>query len=241
MTGFHMRCHRLMRRARDVIHGGALGPIESVRLVWHSPRGDAGTPAWKTRRASGGGALTEIAVHHFDLLRFLVEADVAEVSAYGRDAVREDECGVVSGRLENGVLFTAEFSERTAHEIEVVVSGRDGWLRVDGLRFDGFERRSATDVPGDPRVRLRRLSAALGSLPEGIGILRRGGDYRDSYRYAWAAFAQAVRQRAAPPATFLDGLRATEALIAAVQSRVDGRAVQVGREAVPPPASSASA
>ena len=67
MVGFHMRFHRLVREAREQIGRGAPGNIESIRLVWHSPRADVGISAWKTRRSHGGGALVEIAVHHLDL------------------------------------------------------------------------------------------------------------------------------------------------------------------------------
>src|SRR5271170_5461409 len=75
MTGFHMRFHRLIREARQCIREGILGPIESVRMVWHSPRADFAIPEWKTQRQRGGGALVEIAVHHFDLLRFLLDTE----------------------------------------------------------------------------------------------------------------------------------------------------------------------
>ena len=72
VTGFHMRFHRLLREARDIVRSGRLGTIESIRVVWHSPRGDQQTQAWKTTRDTGGGALVEIGVHHIDLVRFLL-------------------------------------------------------------------------------------------------------------------------------------------------------------------------
>ena len=147
MTGFHMRFHRLVRLAREQIRLGAAGEIESIRVVWHSPRGDAGIPDWKTRRRSGGGSLVEIAVHHLDLARFLTGADIERITAFARGGVREDEGAVISARMSNGVLVSGEFSERSPHEIEIVVSGRGGSIRADCLRFDGIEVRAIDEFP----------------------------------------------------------------------------------------------
>lgn len=153
VTGFHMRFHRLVRHARDILRSGALGPIESVRLAWHSPRSDDGIPAWKTRRHSGGGALIEIGVHHLDLVRFLLDDEFAEILALSHDHRRHDECAILAARTCSGVLVTAEFSERSPHEIEFTVSSATGLLRVDCLRFDGLQLRRPHDVAGAPALR----------------------------------------------------------------------------------------
>ncbi len=63
MTGFHMRFHRLVVKARAAIRRGDLGRIESVRVAWHSPRSDVDVPEWKTVRSGGGGAIVEIATY----------------------------------------------------------------------------------------------------------------------------------------------------------------------------------
>jgi myo-inositol 2-dehydrogenase/D-chiro-inositol 1-dehydrogenase len=228
MAGFHMRFHRLVREVREQIRRGAAGDIKSIRLVWHSPRGDAEIPAWKTRRCQGGGALVEIAVHHLDLVRFLTGADIERILAFTRNGVREDEDAVISARTTSGVLVSGEFSERSPHEIEIVVSGPKGSVRADCLRFDGLEVRSVNEIPGTPAVRLRSLLRTLRALPAGLGILRRGGDYRISYHREWAHFVEAVRTGTVPEATFADGLHASEAVAAATESAATGSATKVG-------------
>jgi predicted dehydrogenase len=227
MTGFHMRFHRLVRQLRDLIRRGAAGEVESVRVVWHSPRGDEGIPDWKTRRSRGGGAVVEISVHHLDLVRFLTDSDIEEVFAFSRRGVRDDECAVISARTSSGILVAGEFSERSPHEIEIVVNGREGQLRADCLRFDGLAVRGARDLPGAPEVRLRSALRSARAFPAGLGIQRRGGDYRISYQREWEHFVQAVAARATPEVTFIDGLRAVEAVGAAVESILTGRAVRV--------------
>jgi len=232
MTGHHMRFHRLIREARQRIREGILGPIESVRMVWHSPRTDLGIPAWKTLRRRGGGAVVEIAVHHFDLLRFLLGAEVEQIYAINRDGVREDEAAVVVARMANRTLVAAEFSERSPHEIEIVVSGRDRLLRVNCERFDGLEIRRLGELAGAPAVRLRSVARFFQTLPFGLTTLRRGGDYRMSYENAWKHFSECIREGRPPEATFEDGLRSLEVVCAALQSASTSQPVTVSRTMV---------
>ena len=112
MTGFHMRFHRLIKQARERITRGDLGEIESIRVIWHSPRGDAGIAPWKTTRSHGGGALVEIAVHHVDLVRFLLGSEFDWIQAASRSGTRDDESAVLIARMSDGVLVSGEFSER---------------------------------------------------------------------------------------------------------------------------------
>ena len=49
---------------------------------------------WKTRRELGGGALFDLAIHHFDLWRFVLGAEVAEVFALTRSERADDQSAV---------------------------------------------------------------------------------------------------------------------------------------------------
>jgi len=227
MTGFHIRFHRLVREAREIIRAGELGTLESARIVWHSPRGDRNIPRWKTLRAEGGGALTEIAVHQFDLLRFLFDTEIEEIAAISVNGVRDDECSIIAARMSNGIAVSGEFSERSAHEIEIVVSGHDRQLRIDCLRFDGLEVRGTHEPSGSPGLRLRAAAHFARTLPYGIRTLSRGGDYRISYEAAWTHFADAILGKSAIESTLEDGLRAVHAVCAAVESSATGNRVTV--------------
>jgi predicted dehydrogenase len=230
MVGFHMRFHRLVQAALPLLRSGALGSIESIRSLWNSPRRDEGIPAWRKRRADGGGALVEIGTQHFDLWRFLLGCEVREVFARSRDGVREDESAAVSAVLDGGVLAVACLSERTGHAIEIEISGDRGRLRLDLLRFDGMELYSAQDVAGRPATRFKRLRESLTALPAGIASALRGGsDYLDSYRRAWSHFLDSVAAGSPVRPSLEDGLRATEILQAAAASRAGGQPVCLER------------
>jgi predicted dehydrogenase/glycosyltransferase involved in cell wall biosynthesis len=233
MTGFHMRFHRLVGGLRAAIRSGRLGKIESIRSVWNSPRADLDLPGWRRRRETGGGALIEIGVHHFDLWRYLLEAEVREVFARARDGERDDENAVVSGVMENGILATAILSERTSHEIEIEVCGSAGRVRAGCLRFDGLEFVPVAEVPGSPRARLERLAQFAGELPRGAASMLRGGEYRESYRAAWESFARAAQGRVSAACGPAEGLRAVEVAAAAVESRLRHAPVAVRRAELP--------
>ena len=227
MTGFHMRWHRLIRRAHEFIRDGNLGEIESIHTVWNSPRPDAGIPLWKTERTTGGGALVELGVHLFDLWRFLLNDEVDEVFARARHGVRDDENVAVSARMSRGALATAQISERTAHSIQLDLCGSKGRLRVSAQRFEGFEFLSVRETDGGPGPRLRALQRFLQELPRGVARMRSLGDYGESYRGEWMHFLDCVREGRNPECSWTDGRRALEVVLAAAESERTGVPVRL--------------
>lgn len=223
MVGHHFRWHRLVRQARAVVRSGRLGRLETIRSVWNSPTADAGLPAWRACRELGGGALIEIAVHHFDLWRFVLDTEVDQVFAWTRSDRRHDEAAVVTARLANGMLASAVFSERAGVESEFEIAGHDARLRAACLRFEGFGVYPTARAPGDATTRLGRVLHGLRELPAGLREWRRGGDYTASYREQWRHFARAARDGAPAECTPEDGRRALRIALAAVESALSGR------------------
>lgn len=232
LMGFHMRWHRLVRRARRYIESGALGTIESIRATWNSPRSDRGIPDWKRRRVDGGGSLVEIGVHLFDLWRWLLRTEVEEVFAITRHGERDDENAIVTALLANGVLASAHLSERTGHDTHVEICGSEGRLRVSGQRFDGFETYARQETDGGGRPRLRAVERFFGELPRAVALRRHLGDYGDSYKGAWGHLLEAIDTRQPIECTVEDGREALRVALAAAASATSGRPVRVA--AAPP-------
>jgi myo-inositol 2-dehydrogenase / D-chiro-inositol 1-dehydrogenase len=228
MVGFHMRWHRLVQQARAMIEQGLLGTIEAIRTVWNSPiRYDGSLPDWRYDRTTGGGALMEIAVHHFDLWRFLLQSEVEEVFAMSRYENRVDETATVSARMTNSILASAVFSERSGHDIEIEIYGRNGRLRISCLRFDGLEFYPATSVPGGVRTRIRNAIHGMKEMPHGVLNRLPGGEYMDSYRREWQHFLNAIRNDQPVGCTLEDGERALEIALCAIDSAKSGRPVKL--------------
>ncbi len=227
MMGFPMRWHSLVRRVREIVRGGSLGRLESIHALWNSPRDDENLPAWRSHRPRGGGALIELAVHHFDLWRFLLDTEVVEVHARSHHGSRDDEAAVVTALLANGMLASASFSERTSHGMEIDVRGDRGRLRMSGQRFDGLRTFAIQETDGGVRPRLRHLRDAIFDLPRGLAHMRWLGDYGDSYRAEWQHFVDAIRSGSAPECTFEDGRAALRIALAAAASATRGEPVAV--------------
>jgi predicted dehydrogenase len=207
LIGFNLRWHRLVLEARERIHSGELGKIKLVRTVFtNGARHGEDFADWRRRRESGGGAIFELGVHHFDLLRFLLGSEAAEVYASSAPA---DETAVVSARMESGALVAAAFSESACENHEIEVYGDKGWLRVACYRADGLEHFDAGQFPGAMNARLEKLKRTVFELPHLIGQARRGGDYVNSYTEQWRHFVDAITNDAPVQSTLDDGRRAS--------------------------------
>lgn len=233
-VGFNLRAHHLVRRARELLEEGIVGPIRSIAGAL---LGDPGTTDnrwqdWRTQRRLGGGALFEKGPHHYDLWRLLSGSEAVEVSAISEEADGADLTTVVSARLESGALATTALAEYGPAVNRVTVLGPEGRLELSMLEFDGLRFTPASSHPGDARARLRALRDFLRELPRGVGTMRQGGEYVASYRREWQLFLDAVREGRPVECSLEDGRRALGIALAATGSAARGEAVRT--EEAPP-------
>lgn len=227
MLGFNLRWHRLIREARGIIDSGELGEIKLIRTVFTSGvRLKEDYASWRRRRESGGGALFELGVHHFDVLRFLLRCEPLDVYAASAEG---DETATVMMRMEGGAQVVAAFSEGTGENHAIEVYGEKGWLRVNCYRADGLERFDAALSTGAMRNRLRRLTETFLDLPRMARRSLLGGDYVASYAEEWRHFAKAIEHDSTIECGLFDGRRALEIALAAMESSAAKRAVMIGK------------
>lgn len=224
MVGFNLRWHRLVQQARALLAAGELGAPLLIRSTFTSGiRLGADAPPWRHDRALGGGVFMEVAVHHFDLWRYLLGAEVSEVSA---TASGVDEAAAVWARLDDGTLAIGAFSDVTGGRNEIDVWGRSGQLHLSCFRFDGLEVARAGELyPGSVHTRLKRLGRIVRDAPTVARVIARGGDYVDSYAAEWRAFAGAVRSGRPAGGSLDDGRRAVAIASAAALSARTGAPV----------------
>ncbi len=227
MVGFNTRWHRLARHARALIQQGGLGPLDLIRSVRTGSHHTV--PEWRKTRANGGGVLLDLAIHHFDLWHYLVQAEVEEVTAYTRSELWEDESATVIARMSNGALATIACAERTNQNNTIEICGRAGSLTLSFYRFDGLEYASETDIPGSMRSRMDAAKRLVRELPQAILRLRHGGEWLLSYREEWRHFLASLRQGSPAGCSLNDGRRALAVAMAAMESASTGRSVKVPR------------
>jgi predicted dehydrogenase len=228
-VGHNLRCHQLVREARDRLGAGAIGGLVAVRTIWTSDLAIVGDlPAWSERPTELGGVAHEIGVHHFDLLRFLLGREIERVHVASGAG---DAAASINGLLAGGVPFNMVLSRSTASQHQVDVLGTDGSLALDCYRFDGVAIAPVGAIAASPGARLRRLAETARRLPEGVRAMRRGGHYIDSFRLEWESFLAAVRDGGPVHCTLEDGLRAVEVAHACALSVLEGRVVEVAETA----------
>jgi predicted dehydrogenase len=229
MVGFNLRRHRLVREARETIRRRELGDIKLVRTVFTNEARLHKDYADRRRQSqSGGGALFELGVHHFDLLRFLFEREVEEVCAAGLSG---DETAVVTARMNGGVQVVSAFSEGTVENHEIELYGDRGRLLVNCYRSDGLEHFRVGQYPGAMGTRLRRMVRKFMDVPQMLRQSRQGGDYVASYVEQWRHFIGAIKGDSMVTCTLADGERALEIALAAREANATKRAVRLGKTA----------
>ncbi len=213
LVAHNSRWHQLVARARQIVLSGALGPIQAVQSVYtHNNQHWSGH--WHQRRDLGGGVLFNDGVHHFDLWRCLLGAEIVEARCFTVDSERfEDDACVVAARLSSGALAAATFSFSTRDASEVEIFGTRAALQLDLYRFDGLRLRRAGELQGDPLVRLRDAARAVRFLPSGLRQALAGGGFYATYTAMWRHFAQCVRREAEPLCTAADGRAAVAAAL----------------------------
>jgi predicted dehydrogenase len=227
VVGFNLRCHRLVQRARDMLMAGTLGRIHQVATVWGSDmQHDPGMPQWRRRLTTGGGALTEIGVHHIDASSFLLQDKIDIVQMFDRSTTCEGESASLLAKTQKGTLISCSFSQVTSPIQEFRILGDRGAISFSPFRADSFSIRRVGERRDHWRERLPSLTR-LGELPELFGVMRGGGDYLRSIREEWKAFAATVRGEAPPVTTFADGLAALSVIDAAQKSCATGTPVKV--------------
>jgi myo-inositol 2-dehydrogenase / D-chiro-inositol 1-dehydrogenase len=227
LLGFNTRWHRLTRQARNLFRQGVFGQLENVRSVLTSCHNDV--PNWRKRRASGGGVLFEMAMHHFDLWRHLLGEEIDEISTCSRSGVWEDESATVSARLSCGALASATFAECTSQNNSLEIYGREGSLSVSFYRFDGLERTAISDIPGNIPARIRGLKQFIKEFPQAVQTLRQGGEWLQSYVEEWRHFVKSIRTGMPVECGLEDGRRALTVALAAIQSADTGKAIMISK------------
>ena len=217
-VGFNRRFHPVFRHADALLRQNAIGRVVAVQSVF-GQRLDH-LPGWKHARASGGGAVLDLASHHADLFRWLV-GDVVEAQAWTGSERSEDDRATIRWRLEPGVEAQTSVSFRVAQTDVVQVVGEEGVLRADRYLPAVELWRTARRNPA------RRRQVPTRDLV-GWRLRRALGRGDPSFRLALAAWVDAVRGRNVDLPGVVDGLASLDAVLAAEESaRRDGATVRL--------------
>ncbi len=224
MIGLNYRFSRLYQEMKQRLRSRDLGEWVCARTVLAAP--ETSLPAWKRFRRTGGGALLDMASHHFDLMRFLFEDEISEVSATLRSQRSEGDSAIVHIRLGGGLIIQSFLSINTVNEDRIEVYTERAKVSADRYRSLGIDI-----VTESGRIAGRRgLGRRLRSLGHGRYLLEKylAPGREPSFRVALAHFVEAVREKRPGKPDFRDVYLSLATVLAAEESARSGRVVSLG-------------
>lgn len=214
MVGFNYRFNPLYQSLKAAVQQGRIGAPACVRSSFSTT--PAFVPAWKRSREQGGGVLLDLASHHIDLMRYLLEDEVQAVQACLFSRQTEQDTAVVEMHLDSGLPVQSFFSLSAVEEDQVEVIGDAGKLVVDryhDLAVRHTEPEAATACIGQVKHGLRTLKRLPYLLQK-----RRAPWNEVSFEKALSRFMDAVQRGQTVAPTFEDGYRSLAVIEAAEQS-----------------------
>jgi len=208
-TQFQTRHHTAFVETKRLLEQRAIGDVILVQIEVSS-----GANPFRSWRAdpqlAGLGSINNIAVHPFDLLRYLVGSEVREVTAVtdvGRTTELEHMVLALL-RFQNGTLAYVNANQKVPNfQPDIDIYGTAG--RIVGI-----------DCTRPFRVGELRVLTASGEQAAKYSS-------NDAVVRSVAAFNDAVKHDREPNASGLDGLRSTQLTEAVIRSAREGRLVEV--------------
>lgn len=210
--GFQRRFDAGYAEARRMVQSGELGIVYLARLAGHDP-----APPAEAYIPVSGGLFRDFSVHDFDIIRWLLDAEVEEVYADG--GVRgfpmfatygDVDSAVATLRMSNGVLVAMTASRHDPRGYDV--------------RMEIIGSKDAVTVGLDQGTPIRSLEAGAPTIagPAWTSFLTR---FEAAYRAELLAFLRVARGEIASPCTARDALEAMRISVAATTSRLEHRPV----------------
>lgn len=223
MIGFNRRFHRVIEQARAIMAEERIGKVHAVQTVLCDPPPSSGISEWRKHRTSGGGVLLDLASHHLDLLRFLLDDEFRQVEARIVSEESESDSAWLRMKMVRGAEVQSFFSCRSGLADSIQLVGERGTLRIDRFRLApelrvprrlGYGLRTGRSFP-----RVANLSWRLRKLTR--------PSYDPSYQRAFDAFVALIQGQRCEAPTLEDGMRSLEAVLAAERSARDGQPVSM--------------
>ncbi|MHC5058002.1 MAG: Gfo/Idh/MocA family protein [Planctomycetota bacterium] len=207
-VNFNTRCGPVYRRIKELIDEGAVGAVRVVRIVYNWSCHQWKPPERLETFMAGGGPLLDSAVHFFDGVRWYTGQEFARIDANGLilPPYENPQHGIASCLMDGGSIALVEagwtYTKRTKDAgsfYQISVIGDDGTLEHDTT--SGILRIwTMSETREEP-------------------IADRGKHFEITYD----AFARSIRHGTCMDlASGHDGLKATEAALAALASAKSG-------------------
>ncbi len=207
---FQTRHQTCFQEARRLIAAGQLGDVLVIQL--ETGAGAGGLSGWRTDpELAGLGSINNVGVHSFDLLRFLLGAEVTEVVALLDVGRKPDLETLVMAllRFDNGTIAYVNANQKIAnHQPDIDIYGTAGRIVGRNVTRPWLEDGELRVLTGEGEVVSHHSSV-------------------DAFRRTVHAFNRAVLDRTEPDPSGLDGVRSAQLTEAMTRSAREGRVVEL--------------
>jgi myo-inositol 2-dehydrogenase / D-chiro-inositol 1-dehydrogenase len=211
--GFNRRFDPNFSRVHDLVQSGAVGDPHVLRITSRDP-----APPPIAYVKVSGGLFLDMAIHDFDMARFLIGSPVTEVYAVG--AVLVDPAIGEAGDVDTAII-TLKFENGA---VGVIDNSRQAVYGYD-QRVEVFGSKGAASAENNTpsRTILSDASGVHTPLPLHFFLER----YNDSYIIEMQAFVNAIEKGQPTPVSGLDGRAPVVIGLAATRSLQENRPVKI--------------
>ncbi|MCM0646929.1 Gfo/Idh/MocA family oxidoreductase [Clostridium swellfunianum] len=221
-----------VRLIKEELEEGTIGEIIDFKIkLYHKSYLDSNKKGvWRTKAASGGGALLDLGIHLIDIIHFTmgeVEKVKAESRIFFEDRTSVDEISNCELHLENGIRGNLEVSRVFADKEEsttFVVYGTKGSLRMtsaDSMNIEIYDFNKNISYIKSAKGNKNILKYYGGSTM---------GFFYDSHKASIVNFAEIILGKEVEEGltpTFEDGLKAQRVVEACYKSSREKREVNI--------------
>ncbi|ULQ52428.1 inositol 2-dehydrogenase [Flavihumibacter fluvii] len=213
MLGFNRRFDPDFLQARKNILEGRIGDVQVVKITSRDP----GLPPLDYIKNSGG-LFMDMAIHDFDMARYMMGKEVKEV--YAKGLVLVDKQVAAAGDIDTA-LTTLVFEDGT---YAVIDNSRKAIYGYD-QRIEIFGNKGMIQV--DNNLHNRNIVYDQNGIHHALPLDFFMDRYAASYLNEMQYFMDALSNDAALPVSGEDGLKATVIAVAAKKSVAEGRPVMI--------------
>ena len=225
-VGFNRRFHPVFQRGRELLRDGVIGKVKNVLSSFTEPVLKKDMPEWKRNRQTGGGVLLDLGIHHFDLYRWFLDDEFEEIRAQIESQSSEQDTAFVQIRTQKNTSIAGHFSFTSSRTDYLEFHGDLGILRID-LHRASLEWRKPRRLGYG--VRRQFIIPRANEIPWKLKKFI-SPSFDPSHGRALNAFMQTVSRGklSAPPLAGIDdGVRSTQAVLAAEESAFSGIGVRL--------------
>jgi myo-inositol 2-dehydrogenase/D-chiro-inositol 1-dehydrogenase len=211
--GFNRRFDHNFKKVRELVESGKVGDVHIVKITSRDPA----PPPMEYLKVSGGIFL-DMAIHDFDMARYLSISEVEEVYTQGAvlidpaiGSIGDVDTAITTLKFKSGAMGVIDNSRQAVYGYDqrVEVFGSKGCVEVEN------------DFPNS--AKLSTADGVTGDKPQYFFLER----YKMSYIEELKAFVDAVAKDKEPPVTGNDGLQPVLIGTAALKSLREKRPVKI--------------